>query len=349
MKKVNVINIVIFSAISLVIFNKLETESKPTNISSEGSEILSLKFDGKDQLFAIYENTIKIWPNINDTKITKVLTHNSVCCGDINSKSDKFVSGAKDGSLKNWDWANSKSIFDISAKRPIEQVIFLDSGDIFALMGNKTQIINGKNGQTVQSADLGPSSIVYLTISHKAELAAFCEDKDVKIVDAKNGKELQNISTNIECFKIKFSNNRELIAIADKDSKVEIWDMKENKRVNTIDKLKNLNLIDLEFINNNKQLVIGTENEVIIWDLENNKQLKSLKNKDKIYFFSVDNSEKKLATGDKGGFVKIFDINSGNVIKHFYAGKKVKVLAFNKAGNKLASGSEDGKIYLVDL
>ena len=224
---------------------------------------------------------------------------------------------------------------------------------MLAATGNSIQLINIYNGSKIQENILSPNYLSSVAISADGKKIAFCIDEGIKISNMP-GLESQILSTEgHDCDELKFSKDGNFIALASRNSKLKVWGLKNKKLIKTIDTFQNAPLIDLIFSTDNNSLVVATENDVKIWNLENNSS-KSIDNRyriksNKISAIALSPSNNKMAVGDKEGFIKVFDIKSGSLLKNFDGGKKINDLVFDEAGSKLATGSNDGQIYILNF
>lgn len=371
MNNIKLVKIVFLVSITLFICNFLMSvdlpsainkikQLNPTLLISEPGSIQSLKFGPNNQLLAILENEAIIWNNINDSKSIKTLRHESINDSLFGINSNIIATISKKGLVKIWDWKNAdvknqqKGISStISLNSPLDSIVFYDKDKILVAMGNSIQLINIYNGSKVQENILSTNYLSSITISSDGKKIAFCTDEGIKVLSIP-GLESEVLSTEgHDCDELKFSKDGNFIALASRNSKIKIWNLQNKKLVNTLDTFQNAALIDLVFSTDNKFLVVATENDVKVWDLANNSS-RNIENRykikaTKISAIALSPSNNKIAVGDKEGYVKIFDLKSGALIKNFDAGKKINDLVFDEGGSILATASTDGKIYVLNF
>ncbi|EHK21355.1 uncharacterized protein TRIVIDRAFT_10543, partial [Trichoderma virens Gv29-8] len=176
-------------------------------------------------------------------------------------------------------------------------------------------------------------------------LASGSDDSAVRVWDAETGAAqlmFEEHGRKVVC--LTFSSNRQL-ASGSEDGVIHIWDMNTGSRHKTLLCQKYGLLWDIRWIASSS---IKTVN---IRDGFNDNALRKslLGHEDDVKCVAFSQDEKHLASGSRDNTIKIWDLETGQVVSYVMRGhtKEVTAVAFSRQGH-LASGATDKIIWLWD-
>lgn len=170
--------------------------------------------------------------------------------------------------------------------------------------------------------------------------ASSSDDKTVKVYNIYTGKEILNISESIKSTKDLYFRKNNIVYLT-ADNKIKIFDTINNKIVKSIN-----STIDTFSVKNNL-MIYKSGNTLYIYDLDNNKNLKTISNKSNLSAVSFSNDNKYIITGDKSGYLNLYDFKSSKSIKT----KKVSALPIKNiiASDKYLLFSDEKSMSSLDL
>ena len=126
---------------------------------------------------------------------------------------------------------------------------------------------------------------------------------------------------------------------------VQVWNMETHSKVWQFQHDRTVNCVQLQ----NKQLISCSDDEATrIWDLDTGKEVRKLSHDGPCNNFDISPSKTILAVACGSGVV-LWNFRLGTKMKEFKLGHKINDLRFNPAGNRIVAGSDDGRVFKIDL
>ena len=151
-----------------------------------------------------------------------------------------------------------------------------------------------------------------------AQIASASRDRTARVFDAKTG-ELETTYTGHDgpVQAIVFSPDGKLVCSAGRDKKLYVWDVKEGKKTNEISTAEGeiLKLV----VDHNHLFSCGADKLVREYDFSGKEKRTFGGHKDWIYSLAIDSARRRLATGAFDGEVRLWNLESGDLIRAFYA------------------------------
>jgi WD40 repeat protein len=195
---------------------------------------------------------------------------------------------------------------------------------------------------TVKSLAFSPDSRVLF--SGGAE-----NDGVIRVWDTLTGKRFAIIrrahKTAVESMLI--SPDGQTLASCSTDNTINLWNLPTNKFTRSFVGHTS-NVLSLALSPNSKILASGGLDGIRLWDFLQQRPLGTLTRFDSIYTVAISPDGQLLASGDKQGVIKLWDLNSGTLIRTVPKAHSAAItkLAFTPDGTALVSSSHDYTIKL---
>ena len=136
-----------------------------------------------------------------------------------------------------------------------------------------------------------------------------------------------------------------LLAIGFDDGMVQVWNLETHSKVTQFNHDQTVNCVQLQ----NKQLIsCSNDGATIICDLDKLEEVHKLSHNGACNNFDVSPNKTILAVACRRAVV-LWDLKNGTKIKEFKLGHRINDLRFNPAGDRIAVGSYDGRVFKIDL
>lgn len=276
----------------------------------------------------------------------------------INTKSDeiKFVRFSPDGGNIFMSAWKSMAEFDLSHAN--QKAVFAGSyngigASFFKEKKNKELLVHGRTGKTVRL----PSrfSEVLTTVSDDGNYALVKKDKraEFMIFDIAGKQEISSftLSGDYDLAVAKFSPDNNYLVLTGFGAEPAILYDRAKGAVRVL-KEQSGNVMSFAFTPDSKHVLAASYYDLKYWNLGTGEVVSKFPGEDTHAVYSVDVSlDGKFAlSGDNAGTVKLWDIQSGKVLKTFkgHTGT-INSVAFSPDGNSALSGSDDGTARLWDI
>ncbi|WP_082209737.1 WD40 repeat domain-containing protein [Fischerella sp. PCC 9605] len=173
-------------------------------------------------------------------------------------------------------------------------------------------------------------------------------DGVIRLWSAKTGKRIGIIrkaqKTTVES--VLISPNGLTLASCSNDYTINLWNLKTNKFSRSFIGHSS-NVLSLAVTPDGKILASGGLDGIRLWDLIQQRPLATLVHYNNISKIAISPGGQILASGDTKGMVKLWNLNSGQLIREFTAHTKViSGIAFTPDDQTLVTASHDGTIKL---
>jgi len=196
------------------------------------------------------------------------------------------------------------------------------------------------------------TSIKAVAFSPNGQWLAFVSDSfkhKLKLWNTKSGQVQYRLHSHKKnkIYSISFSPDDKWLASCGEDHTVKLWDVNSGKLQHTLKGHKD-EVYSVAFAPNGKWLASGSKDKTIkIWDVESARLRHSLAaSQGEIYSVAISPNGKWLASGGEG-FVKLWDMNSGQLQYNWIQGWKIKSIAFSPNGAWLASANGRGEMIKI--
>ena len=288
----------------------------PKILKGHESAVRSVDFspDGKTLASASEDRTVKLW-NLEDGKqVENFLGHRSaVWSVNFSPNGKQLVSSGSDSTLKLWNLNNPET---------------------------QPQTFNGHGG-IIRSVTFSPDGKKLFSVGDRTLRIWSLEDMEPRtLVD--NAGEITAVS---------FSPNGQIIASADTDNSIKLWDAKNHKLQTTLKGHTKI-IWDVSFSPDGKLLASASSDKTVkLWNLENRAEIYSrLGHTRPINTVSFNPDGKLLASGSRDRTVKIWRVEDGEFLITLKGHISfVQAVRFSPDSKTLASASTDSRIILWNV
>lgn len=163
----------------------------------------------------------------------------------------------------------------------------------------------------------------------------------------KNKPTNRTINVGTSVYDIAFSSDNKLVATANKDGEIVIWNLETGKAVQRLgDKNSPLRCIDIS--PNNKWIATGTEDGVIrLWSMQTEENYVLRGHTRTVHTIRFSPDGKTIASGSEDGTIRLWDVSERQVYQTLTEHSSgVSSIAFSRQGDWLVSGGFDNRVIL---
>lgn len=147
---------------------------------------------------------------------------------------------------------------------------------------------------------------------------------------------------------LAFSPDGKTLASGGDGVTINLWDMNTLRIRTKLTVEKNVTY-QIAFSSDGKILASRGSEKIYCWDAATGKQLSTWTSKLSFWSIQFAPDDRTLVSGDNGGYVKLWDVYSGNLLSSFKGHTwQIKDLLFLDAGKTLVTAGRDGTIILWD-
>jgi WD40 repeat protein len=187
--------------------------------------------------------------------------------------------------------------------------------------------------------------------SYNKTLASSSGDNTVILWNYETGQRIQILPFDGVPWSVTFNNTGDILAICVKHS-VKLWDLKENRLLNSLDGHEDTTRSAI-FLNDETIASTGTDGCIRIWDIRDSERrsiLNENENKTRIWSLALNPHDSEiLATGGDDGIVKLWNTRTRQLIKTLVGHDNwIRSVAFNPNDDTLVSVGEDQTLKIWD-
>ncbi|KAH7089950.1 WD40-repeat-containing domain protein [Paraphoma chrysanthemicola] len=315
-------------------------------ITLEGhtAAVLSVTFsyDSTRLVSASADHTIKIWDVSTGRCLHSLEGHtgavNSVALSD---NSTWLVSASEDRTIKFWDWSEDECTPIRKRHEWGIRLITVSHDETQLASASDDGLIKTWNADTGECRYLHGSNndnIRALVFSHNSSRLASVSYHTVKLWDLTFGNCLHTLKGHgEEVSSVAFSHDSTRLASTSLDSNIKVWDVGSGECLQTL-KLEGSRICSITFSHDSTQIA-SADHTIRIWDTRTNKCLGILKGDEKsdgmITALAFSHNSCQLASSSGAGFIKIWEVASGNCLQAILIGRVIYNLRFSPTSSHL--------------
>ncbi len=237
---------------------------------------------------------------------------------------------------------------------PVSAIAYNPDGTLLAavLQNNTVRILeNQGNGLTQLTTIPGQTRFTSVAFNPKnANLVTGSADNTAKVWNSETGELIYTLSGhNGEVSAVAYSEDGSEIITGSQDSVARLWRTGTGTEPITLSG-HNGTLNTISYNNSGTQIATGSDdNSVIVWNPENGAILHKLTRHDgKVNAVTFDPTDQYIATASEDQIVRLFDVQSEEIITVFRHESPVRTLTFSPTGDVLISGGNDGLLKIWD-
>ena len=293
---------------------------------TQGDRAIAFSPDG---IHIAVSSNIGIW--LYDAKTGRelaLLDTQSIWGNPLAFSPDGTKLAATDGPIKLWDVSTQTKIATFEGQAGGTVAFSPDGTKLASGSVDKTvklwEVSTGKNISTLTGHTELPRSVAFSPDGTK--LASGSVDKTVKLWDISTGKNMSTLTGHTDMVEsIAFSPDGTKLASGSQDETVRLWDVSTGANINILGKIDN------------------TSAAMQMLQVFSGRGPSSTQRKSPVTSVAFSPDGTKLASGELGGMVKLWDVSSGENINTFHGPRGLSTsVAFSPDGTKLASSISGG-------
>jgi WD40 repeat protein len=203
--------------------------SKPAFQSGDTSTSVALSADG--QILAAASGKtfqVRLWDLRTGKRVQRCTGHQAmVDCLALSPDGRYLASGAQDGTMRLWDLASGKELFQGKDNTLVGSVAFSPNGKVLATLGgdSKLRLREVPNGKLLH--ELGGHHVGAIAFSPDSQRVAVSGQSPISVYEVATGKRVQQIQEN--GYALAFSRDGKTLASSGHDSTIRLWDLATGK------------------------------------------------------------------------------------------------------------------------
>ena len=289
--------------------------SEPHELTGHADAVYDIEFSPDGRLLASgsYDNTVKLW-NLHDRDLLSTLSghHDQVFRVDFSHNGASLASASGDGTTIIWDLANRKIREILAGKdHAVIDVRFSPDGRFVVTAGTHVRFWDATKGVQIWSI---PQSDTYFSVAFSPDqkTLALGTHNLVRLCDVANGVILADITTkNGMVYQLEFSVDGKMLAAANSDGSLSLWDASRRKELNSVIADQNA-LFSAAFSPNGRHIATGGRDRTVrIWTVAELKRVRELSGPEEtILAVTYSPNGQSIATGSYDGKIHLWHLDT---------------------------------------
>lgn len=304
--------------------------------------------DGMRVATASTDNTARVWHAGTGIELLRLQHGNQVRTVAFSQDGKSLITGSWDFSAAVWDLATGRKTRTLpDSTSPVLGIAINDRHVAIARMDSSARVLDLDSGDTTSLAGHKGqiNGIVFSPDGRRVATAS--SDRTAKVWDLAPS-ELPALGSD-RVRRVAFSPNGTQFAAGTTDGKIQLIDAEDGAVLFSDDAEHQSEITGLEFSRDGERLLTSDiDGTVMVWSTQSRTRLFPLAN-DKAPVYAVAFGPTLMATGDRDGQVKVWDLQ-GRLVRTIPAHKeRVTSVAFRRDGRQIASASWDDTARLFDV
>jgi WD40 repeat protein len=307
------------------------------------------------------DRTVRRWDANSGKLLTVFRGHGgSVSSVAFSSDGTRVISGSADTSVVLWDAQSGKELAVFAHGD------FFDRVTSMAISKDGMRMVSGGSQSSARLWDLRSNHCLGSFDGHKDRVNSVAFSPDgLRVVSASRDKTVRLWDTESRCClaimighedevtSVAFSPDGQYVLSGSEDKTLRIWDIQAIRNKNAIDN-HNAWITSVSFSADGSRVVSGSDDKTVrLWDTKNGRQLLLLEgHRDRVtnVLFSPSGDHVISSGGLYDGAVRIWGATGGQIltVKHYGSYASIDSLSISRDGSRLATGSKDHKIRILD-
>ncbi|MCL2758830.1 MAG: caspase family protein [Treponema sp.] len=203
----------------------------------------------------------------------------------------------------------------------------METGAVLSHFDNHSQSVNSvewdKKGKRIVTASTDNTAMIY-NVETGEHIITFTENTDI-------------------LNQVVLSKDENLLVTCSEGKKINIWNAKTGVLERTLE--YQTVVVTVAIHPNSNILAVGLRADIQLWDIENGNEIQTLKgHRAFVSYIAFHPDGKHLASASGDGTIRIWHLETGNVISQLVYESVIHTLKFNIDGSFLVSGSWDGTV-----
>ena len=311
--------------------------------------------------------TIKLWDTASGKRVHTLRGHEHwIYCVVFSPDGARIASGSADKTIKLWDAASGKEVATLTEHDgPVWSIAFSPDG---------ARMASGSSDHTIRLWEAASGKEVAILRGHESwvrsvafspdgtKLVSSSRDKTIKLWDAASGEELTTLrghTTNVQ--RVVFSPDGARILSASADGTIKLWDACGDRDIAAL-RGHGSYVLSVAFSPDGARIASGSADKTIkLWDAASGEEVATLTGHDApVYSVAFSPDGARIASGSLDGTIRLWDAASGEEVftlrRHETRPRnwlhtnpfRIHSVTFSPDGTRIASGSQDGTIWLWD-
>ncbi len=317
--------------------------------------------DGRFLLTSSYDDQIILWDAATGAVIWRARNPtgdpNTL---DVSPDGAMAASGTEGGVVTLWDMANGESLGELAGHDPAYQVLpvaFSPDGRWLAGGSENGEVIIWDVAARSVSRRIETFGDALFSLAFSPDgktLAAAGKSNAILLLDTAAGEQVGELPRLPEwVFDLEFNADGSQLLAASRDGAVMRWDVAGQRLLQSFYGEPGFAL-NVAFLDPDTAVASYNNGNLRVWDMADGRQVQRLAAGDFMASYAQSGDGRLAAAGLNNG-VRLVDLDSGEVVGELSLGEEsgeeddnVTALAFDEAGDRLLTGSGDGRLYLWD-
>ncbi len=281
-----------------------------------------------------------------------------------------LASGSTTGWVQCWTMESLQvPQLSLTASVPIRDLEWGMSDRQLISLSDQNEVIvwdveTGDRLHTFQSSEMAPAKTVFfsnnnipvspLSPDESSAVVVCSEEGRLRLFDLVTKRPIQSLQSPADGLGVitvaTVPNNQLLLAAANPDQVVRVWNLSTNETLQTFSNLDDP-IVSLDIAANGSLLATASDQAIRLWDLETGTRYKTLaRHQCRVCSLSISQDGAVLAVGNDDCTIKLLNLRTDSDLKTLRGHVNwVYAIAFSPDHKSCASGSDDGTIKLWDI